>query len=89
MELYTNNKYEVLTIDDLDERIELDDNYKVVNRQTGKIEYRSESLPQALAIAEQFAHLLANDYHLKVVKDMYGTQPPVFTVVDNDFDGSH
>lgn len=63
IELHKNNNYKVVLVPIVNK--EKDFPYHVINFNHDVIEYRTESLPQALLIAEQFDSMLEGNQHLQ------------------------
>jgi len=53
-------------------------NYQVVNRHTGKVEHEAETLPQAIAVCEQYNYMLENDTYKDLLAEMFGDDPSAF-----------
>lgn len=66
--VYQNSRYKV---DLAESAVTTDENYFIIHLEHGTVEGKSDNLPQALILAEQFAYILDNEQHKQMVKDMY------------------
>ena len=64
-----NNQYEVRFLQGADEP-----NYGVFNVYTARAEYKCDTLPQAIGVAEQFDYMLTNDVWKQELAIQFGVQ---------------
>lgn len=73
----TNSLYDVISLEEKRKK-----NYGVRNLTTSLVEYTCKTLPQAIAVSEQFDYMLQNDTWKAELSAMFGQRPGNIRIVD-------
>jgi hypothetical protein len=80
--VYRANQYEVFYEEGAD-----NNNYSVTNVVTGAVEYRCKTMPQAIAVAEQFTYMIDNDTWRGIIANSFDDPSMLNEPFKNEPDG--